>query len=164
MVKIGAGGKVSFFNGQGTTDVVVDVGGWFTDGTDPSAAGGQFTGLTPARILDTRIGTGGLSTVGSNSTVMAQVAGQGNVPAMTAAVPPRAVVLNVTVTNTSAAGYLTLFPSDASTRPLSSDLNWTAGLTVPNLVVVKLGADGKVAMFNGVGSTDVIADVVGWYN
>jgi hypothetical protein len=37
-------------------------------------------------------------------------------------------------------------------------------LTVPNLVVVKLGADGKVAIFNGAGSADVIADVVGWYN
>jgi hypothetical protein len=164
LVKLGAGGKVSFFNGQGTTDVVVDVGGWFTDGTDPTAAGGQFTGLTPARILDTRNGTGGLSTVGSSSTVVVQVAGQGNVPAMTAAVPPKAVVLNVTVTNTSAAGYLTLYPSDASARPLASDLNWTGGLTVPNLGVVKLGADGKVAIFNGVGSTDVIADVVGWYN
>jgi hypothetical protein len=69
----------------------------------------------------------------------------------------------VTVTGTSAGSYLTLYPSDAS-QPLASDLNWTAGLTVPNLVVVKLGADGKVTIFNGVGSTDVIADVVGWYN
>jgi hypothetical protein len=73
------------------------------------------------------------------------------------------VVLNVTVTNTTAASFLTVYPSDAP-RPTASDLNWTAGLTVPNLVVVKLGADGKIALYNLAGSTDVIADVVGWYN
>ncbi len=49
-------------------------------------------------------------------------------------------------------------------RHLTSDLNWTAGLTVPNLVVVKVGADGKIDIYNLAGSTDVIADVVGWYN
>jgi hypothetical protein len=165
IVKVGTGGQVSLFNGPGTTDVVVDVGGWFTDGSDATATGGQFTGLTPARVLDTRNGTGGFSTpVGGGATIKLLVAGQGGVPAMTDPVRPTAVVLNVTVTGTSAASYLTLFPSDAASQPLASDLNWTVGLTVPNLVVVKLGADGKVAIFNGVGSTDVIADVVGWYN
>lgn len=165
MVKVGTGGQVSLFNGPGTTDVVVDVGGWFTDGSDATATGGQFTGLTPARVLDTRNGTGGFSTpVGPGGTIQLLVAGQGGVPVMTALVRPTAVVLNLTVTDTTSAGYLTLYPSDSTTRPLASDLNWTAGLTVPNLVVVKLGADGKVAIFNGAGSTHVIADVVGWYN
>jgi hypothetical protein len=165
VVKVGTGGQVSLFNGTGSTDVVVDVGGWFTDGSDTTATGGQFTGLTPARVLDTRNGTGGFSSpVGAGGTIRLQVAGQGGVPAMSDPVRPTAVVLNVTVTDTSAASYLTLYPSDATGQPLASDLNWTAGLTVPNLVVVKLGADGKVAIFNGAGSTDVIADVVGWYN
>ena len=35
---------------------------------------------------------------------------------------------------------------------------------MPNLVVVKLGAGGKVAMFNSAGSTHVIYDVAGWYS
>lgn len=72
------------------------------------------------------------------------------------------MVLNVTVTNTTSPSYLTAYPSGAF-RPLASDLNWVGGQTVPNLVVVKLGADGKVAIFNAAGSTDVIADVLGWY-
>jgi hypothetical protein len=139
------------------------VGGWFTDGSDATATGGQFTGLTPARILDSRFGQGTTSAVGANGLITVQVAGQGSVPLMTATVPPKAVVLNVTVTNTTAASFLTVYPSDAP-RPTASDLNWTAGLTVPNLVVVKLGADGKIALYNLAGSTDVIADVVGWYN
>jgi hypothetical protein len=164
VAKVGSNGQVSFFNFQGNTDVVADVGGWFTDGSDATATGGQFSGLTPARILDSRFGQGTTSAVGANGLIYVQVAGLGSVPAMTATVPPKAVVLNVTVTNTTAASFLTVYPSDAANRPTASDLNWTGGLTVPNLVVVKLGADGKIAIYNLAGSTDVIADVVGWYN
>ena len=164
VVKVGTNGQVSIYDFTGNADVIVDVGGWFTDGSDATATGGQFTGLTPARILDSRFGQGTTSAVSANGLIMVQVAGQGSVPLMTATVPPKAVVLNVTVTNTTAASFLTVYPSDAANRPTASDLNWTAGLTVPNLVVVKLGADGKIALYNLAGSTDVIADVVGWYN
>jgi hypothetical protein len=34
----------------------------------------------------------------------------------------------------------------------------------PDLMAVTLGANGKGAIYNLAGSTDVIADVVGWYN
>jgi hypothetical protein len=157
IAKLGTAGSVSFFNGFGSVDVVVDVAGWFTDGTDATATGGQFTGVTPARIFDSRsAGT----PVGANGTIAIQVSGQAGVPASGAS----AVVLNITVTNTTEGSFLTVYPSDASVRPLASDLNWPAGKTVPNLVVVKLGADGKAAIFNSAGRTDVIADVVGWYS
>jgi hypothetical protein len=156
MVKLGSSGSMSLFNGAGSVDVVVDVAGWFTDGSDATAAGGQFTGLNPARIFDSRNGG---TAVGANGTITVQITGQGGVPASGVS----AVVLNITVTNTTAASFLTVYPSDASARPLASDLNWPAGKTVPNLVLVKLGADGKIAIYNAAGSTDVIADVVGWY-
>ena len=50
-----------------------------------------------------------------------------------------AVVVNVTVTDTTTSGYL--FPASAGESPESSasDLNWTKGRTIANLVVVKLG-------------------------
>jgi hypothetical protein len=35
---------------------------------------------------------------------------------------------------------------------------------VPNLVVVRLGSNGVVDIYNAAGTTDVIADVVGYYN
>ncbi|MCB1261814.1 MAG: hypothetical protein KDB33_15710, partial [Acidimicrobiales bacterium] len=50
------------------------------------------------------------------------------------------------------------------TKPLASNLNWPAGDTRPNLVTVKVGAGGKVSLFNNAGSVHVIADVVGWYD
>jgi hypothetical protein len=71
-------------------------------------------------------------------------------------------VLNVTVTNPTAGSYLTLFP-DGAPLATTSDLNFLSGQTIPNLVVVRLGANGKLDIFNAAGSTDVIADVVGWY-
>jgi hypothetical protein len=68
----------------------------------------------------------------------------------------------VTVTNPTGPSFLTVWP-DGSTKPLASDLNYVAGLTVPNLVVVKLGASGAIDLFNASGTTDVVVDVVGWY-
>jgi len=95
------------------------------------------------------------------------IAGQGGVPAMTAGVPPTAVVLNVTVTDTTGPSYLTVYPGDAA-WPGTSDLNWVPGETVPNLVVVRLGrsgtsAAGTINIYNHIGSTSVVVDIVGWY-
>jgi hypothetical protein len=157
IVKVGTSGKVTIFNFSGNVDVVADVGGWFVDAaSNPSATGTAFSGVTPARILDTRSGKG---PVGAGGTITVQVAGNGGVPS----IPPTAVVLNVTVTGTTAASYLTVWP-DGARRPLASDLNWVAGQTVPNLVIVKLGGNGMVDVYNLAGSTDVIMDVVGWYS
>jgi hypothetical protein len=109
--------------------------------------------MTPTRILDTRNGGGPLGPSGSRSV---QVTGA-VVPAAA-----RAVVLNLTVTNTSAASYLTAWP-DQSPRPLASDLNWTVGQTVPSLAVVELSSAGKIDLYNAAGTADVIIDVAGWY-
>jgi hypothetical protein len=157
IVKLGTGGYINFYDLAGHTDIVADVSGWFTDGTT-SAGGSRYVGVIPSRILDTRT----TQRVGPGTTHVLAVAGRGGVPSMGSAVPPSAVVLNVTVTNPSTAGYLTLWP-DGATQPLASDLNWVTGLTVPNLIVVKLGADGSLDFYNGPGTTDVIVDVVGWY-
>jgi hypothetical protein len=165
IVKLGAAGQVAFFNSGGSVQIIADVSGWFTDASVPSATGSVFTGVTPVRILDTRSGIGGFSSpMGPGGTIVLTVAGWGGVPLMTSTspVPPTAVVLNVTVTNPAAASYLTLFP-DGAAQPTTSDLNFVAGQTIPNLVVVRVGANGKLDIFNAASNTDVIADVVGWY-
>jgi hypothetical protein len=163
IVKVGTGGQVSIYNAAGSVNVVADVGGWFTDGVT-TTTGTQFVGVIPARILDTRDGTGGVpvAPLGANAAMAVTVAGRGGVPSMTATTPPSAVVLNVTVTNPTAGSYLTVWP-DGAPRPLASDLNYRPGLTVPNLVVVKLGSSGMIDLYNAYGSVDVIIDVVGWY-
>jgi hypothetical protein len=159
VVPIGSGGKVSFANAGGNTQLIVDVNGYFTDST---ASGVSFVTLTPSRILDTRNGTGGFNTkIGAGGTISVQLSGQGGVPAMGSATPPKAVILNVTVVNATAFGWFIIYP-DGTTQPLASDLNFNAGQIVPNLVVVKLGANGKIALFNANGSSDAVIDVEGW--
>ena len=61
-----------------------------------------------------------------------------------------AAVLNVTVTGATGGGYVTAWPC-GEPQPNASSLNYTAGATVPNAVVVKLGTAGKVCLFVGVG-------------
>ena len=68
--------------------------------------------------------------------------------------------MNVTVTNTEADGYLTAWPCDQP-RPEASNLNFRRGADVPNLVSVKLAANGTVCIFS-TAPTDVIADVAGY--
>ena len=169
IVPLGTGGKVNVFNYAGSADLVIDVGGWFTDNSNAGATGQLYNALSPTRICDTRAVQAGLiaanecnhngtgtGTLG-NATAVVQVTGQGGVVS-----GATAVVANVTVTNTTASSYLTVWP-DGATQPLVSYLNWVAGQTVPNLVVVKLGADGAVDLFNYAGSTDVAVDVEGYY-
>ena len=152
VVKVGAGGNVDLFNNAGATHVVADVAGWFGDA---GAAGGLFTPVSPARLLDTRTGGGALGPAG---TVGLQATGRGGVPASGVS----AVVLNVTVTEPTALSFLTAWPAGAA-RPLASNLNYATGQTVPNLVVVKVGAGGVVNLFNYAGTTHVVADVAGWF-
>lgn len=162
VVALGTGGMVSLYNAAGKVDVIADVGAWFTD-TTAGGTGSSFTPLTPTRLLDTRNGTGGYSSpLGPNQSIALTVADAGGVPAMTASIPPKAVVLNVTVTSPTGASFLTVW-ADGTTRPGTSDLNYVAGQTVPNLVVVQLGANGKLDIYNAAGSAHVIVDVLGWY-
>jgi hypothetical protein len=162
-VKLSTNGQVDIFNFGGTVDVIADVNGWFTDATDPAATGGLTNGLTPFRLLDTRVDRPRLP-IGPGWNVFLQIAGNAGVPYMSDPVPPTAAVLNVTVTNPTAASHLTIYPGDLAQQPNVSDLNYVAGLTVPNLVVVKLSPNGQIGIYNYLGSTDVVVDVMGWYN
>jgi hypothetical protein len=121
-----------------------------------------FTGITPKRILDSRPGpgnTGGFTTPwGAGVTRNVTVAGG------TTGVPADAdaVTLNVTVTQTNAVSFLSIWPK-GETRPTVSSLNWEPGWTIPNAVTVKVGDDQQVSVFNNLGSVNVIIDVVGYY-
>jgi len=119
-----------------------------------------FHGLVPARVLDTRTGVGvPVGKIGPGQSVALQVAGRGGVPAAGAI----AVVLNVTVTEPDSSGYVTAWPA-AEPRPEASNLNFIAGQTIPNLVIVKLDGNGQIGLFNSAGTTHLLADVSGWYD
>ncbi|HUQ00450.1 MAG TPA: M12 family metallo-peptidase [Aeromicrobium sp.] len=152
-------GNLALFNGSlGITQITADVNGWFSDGV--GTAPGSYNSLNPSRILDTRNGIGvSRAQVPAGGTVTLTVAGSGGVPSSGA----NAAVMNVTVTNARAAGYVTAYPT-GSARPNASNVNFRAWQTIPNLVTVKLGG-GKVTFYNGAtGAVDIVADVAGWYH
>jgi hypothetical protein len=122
--------------------------------------GSEFTPVSPVRLMDTRKGTGGVTgPVAATSSVSLQVAGVDGVPSSGVT----AVVMNVTVTAPTGGGVLTVYP-DGGSVPAVSNLNFSAGETVPNLVTVELGADGKVDFYNNSGGTvQILADLAGYY-
>jgi outer membrane protein assembly factor BamB len=161
-------GSVDLFNEQGGADLVVDLEGYVAPPASPGA--GLFDPLVPARICDTRVGPGtganqcnheGASpgTLGPAASMSVNTQGEGGVPSSGVA----AVVLNVTVTDTTSSGYLTAWPAN-SARPLASNLNWSSGETVANRVTVPVSdPGGQVSIFNAAGRANVVLDVAGWY-
>jgi alpha-tubulin suppressor-like RCC1 family protein len=124
-----------------------------------------FEGVVPGRVLDTRVGGStvdglfvGGGAVGAGGTVDLQVAGRAGVPVSGVG----AVVVNVTGVRASGSTFVTVFPSGGS-RPVTSNLNLVPGPATPNLVVVKVGAGGRISLFNDSGSVDLLVDVMGWF-
>ena len=152
VVKPGANGRVSITNDLGAAHCVVDVVGYFR-----TTAANRLQSITSFRAMDTRNGTGGRTgALGPATSFDLMVRGVGGVPANA-----DSVVLNVTAVQPTAGGYLTVWPS-GQTRPTTSSLNFPAGATVPNMVIAKVGTNGKVGVYNANGSTHVVVDIAGY--
>ncbi|MER5759272.1 hypothetical protein [Streptomyces sp. NPDC002082] len=156
IVPVGEDGYVELYNGGWEAiDLIADATGYFT-----KSASSGYTPVTPIRFADTRsgLGTGKGQIIGQRGRGI-QIGGANGIPAGITA-----VALNVTVTNPRGDGHLTVYPSGKAV-PTASNLNFTAGQTVANSVIVPVGADGRINIRNGAwANTDVIVDVVGYYS
>ena len=123
--------------------------------------GSDYTPYGPVRLLDTRVGIGApAAKVQPQSSARIKIAGNGALPA-----DVTAVVLNITVTDTTGSGFITAF-GEGGAIPITSNLNYVAGQTVPNMAIATVGGDGYVDLFDGggaAGSVDLIADVTGYF-
>ncbi|MGW7459570.1 hypothetical protein ACWGIO_17905, partial [Streptomyces sp. NPDC054797] len=138
-----------------TVDLIADITGYFSDST----LGSTHTNIGPKRLMDTREGLGvPQAKVGGGQVVTLPVAGVEGIPETGV----KAVVLNVTATNPTASSYVSVFPS-GTTRTSASNLNFSAGQTIPNLVIVPV-VDGKVSFYNNAGTVDLIADITGYFS
>ncbi len=125
----------------------------------PSGPPSTFHAVDPVRILDSRTGVGGFTSPWSpGETRSLALAGHGAVPS-----DATAVIVNVTVTNTSAPGFLTVAPSGGQV-PNASNLNFSGGETAANLVTAQIGSQGRVDITSTAARTDVVADLVGYYS
>jgi probable HAF family extracellular repeat protein len=153
-VKVGTGGRINVYNNNGKADVVIDVVGFFKPDT-----GWAFHPVDPVRIQDSRPASrvGPYTTPWATQESRLVFVAAGGVPSTASS-----VLLNVTVTNTTASSYLVVWPAGL-VRPVASNLNWKAGWTIPNSVTTLLVFGGAVSVYNNNGNADVIADVAGWY-
>ena len=138
-----------------TTDLIADVEGYYVPAVVAQA--GRFVPVNPFRVLDTRepasAHVGALATGQQIDVDVAGIAG----------LPPdaSAVALKVTVADSAASGFWTVFPA-GTTRPTVSNLNVVGiGTTIANQVISPLGA-GRISVFAQNGGHLVI-DLVGWF-
>jgi hypothetical protein len=121
---------------------------------------GYYQPITPTRFLDTRNGTGGITgPVKGGATAKLKIAGVNGVPAANVT----AVAINVAAVDESSGGFLTAF-ADGTTMPATSNLDYAADTTIANLMIVPVGADGEIDIFNNSsGTTHLVADVSGYF-
>ena len=159
-VPVGAGHQVRLRNASGSTDVLVDLAGYYAP-----AAAADLHPVTPVRVLDTGTGAGvpgGIQgRIGPGQTVDLTVTGSHGVPADGSA---QAVVLGVTAAFPTSGTDVRVYPTPTDgSVPEVSNLNAAAGRNVPNLVVVKIGDGGRVRLRNASGSVTLLADLDGWF-
>ena len=135
------------------THVVIDISGYFLQGSGVTRYG-------PARLVDTRPGylqgvipvtkvaIGGLLELRVD---LSEVIGL---------VEVGAVVLNVTATQSTGSGFVTLYP--CGTRPIASTLNYVAGVNVANGAIAVLSPDDEVCVYAST-TTHIIVDMSGYF-
>ncbi|MDQ1424002.1 MAG: hypothetical protein QOD72_1500, partial [Acidimicrobiaceae bacterium] len=127
--------------------------------TDPPPVAGRFVPVTPRRLADTRMGVNQRVPAGAVRVLDFE---QSDLLPLGAS----AAALNVTVVSPGAPGFLTVFPCITGGSPVkapdTSNVNFVAGQTVANLVVVGISATSEVC-FRGNADMDVIVDLMGWY-
>jgi hypothetical protein len=125
-----------------------------------------MTPLTsPSRVMDTRSGVplgyaedvDRTTPVGPGQTLTFEVTDDGALPA-----DVTAVILNLTGISPTSGTYLTVYPGGGS-LPTTSNLNAKKGRTTANLVVVPVGLDGAVSVYNAAGDTHMAIDVLGYF-
>jgi hypothetical protein len=120
--------------------------------------GATFVPLTPARLLDSRVGNGLAGPFFAGTPRTFQVSGRGGVPANATAVTG-----NLTATNSTQPGFVFLGP-DPVANPTSSTLNFPLGDTRANGVTVALSPTGSLsATYGYAGTTDLVFDVTGYF-
>jgi hypothetical protein len=142
-----------------TSDFILDSAVFIESSGVTSTPKTKYTTLTnPQRALDTRVGLGGpMAKIGAGQTLTLPILGLFGVPN-----DALSVALNVTAADADANGFLTIFPT-GSVLPTASNVNYTPGTAVPNLVVAKIGVDGSISIF-AEQPTNVIVDVFGYYS
>lgn len=139
---------IDVFSSSGSA-VIVDIAGYFTGDSAASSADGLFVATNPTRLLDTRSGGTPIH--------------RGGTIAQPAATGFAAVAMNLTITATKSAGFVTALPADTGIDPttvstINSDRRntTTAAASVVSLSTTGLSLSSSM-------TTDAVIDVFGYF-
>lgn len=155
IVPAGTGGAVSVF-ATNTTNVILDINGYFAPVTDSTLA---FYPLQPCRVADTRWADGPLGgpvLPGGTSRDFPLTLSTCKIP-----VSPQAYSLNFTVVPRGILGFLTTWPAGQD-RPLVSTLNAPTGVVTANAAIVPAGSGGDIEVYVS-NDSDVVIDINGYF-
>ncbi|NUR16631.1 MAG: hypothetical protein HOQ13_10005, partial [Dermatophilaceae bacterium] len=141
-------GRVTIWVPRGQVDVVVDALGFYVDGR-----GLKFVAVAPRRLVDTRVGWGVPGPLAAGRATTFGIA-HTTYPVWGAALAAGAV--------STANGWVSFYRSGQS-QPGTSTLSTVAGRTITNLAATSTTTNGLVNVYNSAGSTQVIADLMGYY-
>ncbi len=131
--------------------LIIDVAGYFTGATDPVGSDGLFVPSAPFRTLDTRTNV-------RYGRMYAGWIAEFDYPGRALS---QAVVVNLTATETRAAGFFTGYPARTN-RPLASNLNASyKNQTIANHAILRSSTVG-VSVFTQSGGS-LIVDVAGYF-
>jgi hypothetical protein len=115
-----------------------------------------FYPVTPQRLTDTRLATGGRLVAGQ--VLRVPIAGHGGAPEGDIV---KGVSISLIAVGPASHGYLSAYPCETN-RPLSSTLNVAAGKNRANLAMVAVsGTTQAVCIYSNI-ATDVVVDLAGW--
>lgn len=154
-------GTIQVMTETAQSTVIIDITGYYTSTKNGVSAGG-FVAMSPARVLDSRDGTGaaaGQIPPGSQRTI--QATGSNGIPAGAAAVAVNIVVIN----REAKAGYVRPTPTDGVRSTGVLNYNSTAGLTTAMNAQVALDSAGKLSLSTaeGGGKIDLVVDIQGYF-
>jgi hypothetical protein len=123
----------------------------------PVAVSGTLVPITPQRLLNTRGGPAMASDTIRSVNLLALAAN--DTRAM------RSVALNITATEATGAGFLSVYPCAAGVPPTST-VNFEIGQTVANAATIDVDPSGNVCVkaYAGTGTVHAIVDVTGTYS
>ena len=155
--------------------VAVTLGAGGLVAVDAASVESSFTAIEPTRVLDTRINAGltgaftaatprNLDVTGTIAIVL-----PGDQLGTGTPVPDGAtsIVANVTVTEPTTGGFVSLRPGTATGTPTTSTVNFLDGQTVANSATVEVPPSGEVQLYyHGATPTStahIIIDIVGYH-
>jgi predicted outer membrane repeat protein len=127
---------------------------------EPPPPGTDFFTLAPCRVVDTRQPgpTGGAPLICGVEQVFTLTGGACGVPGTA-----KAVAANVAVTQPTKTGFVNVYPA-LTLPPVTSVVNYVAGVTRANNAIISLDASGQVAVRCGPsGTAHVVMDVSGYF-